>query len=1559
MYLQEGRMHYYDARPLVMASKTLNLLNDVLHQNDVRDYADKLMDRLEEALAQQDSSRKEAERSGKRVEEVSNSNSSEYVQEKKDLGKLQSMFTRRFKGIWATETHRLGDNIPEEHAVSSRTEPFFALAATIKNHSGGVGGKQPFFTNLEESLVDSVKGERMEGENQLNCDFLPVGDDGKTVKCNGVRRMFIEKLPEVLLIHLKRFEYDVSTYNIAKVKQKFEFPMSLNMFRYTRAGVAAATEKEAKEEQEDENEDSAEKHGETTEDKDTGGESKGKSDDNTPGPKGEHAGSGEPSADNSAAQDAATIASDPAFDYELVGVIVHNGASEQSGHYYSYALVPSSAKDKAKEAAVKGSAAVGGAELPRCDHESGKWFKFNDKTVTPFNPSSGAESEWFGGKSLVPVINQYTGEPVGNSTRMEFRNNSAYMLVYRRKASVNPNAVSETNEGVTSEALKMSARPSMAPSGAGQDAPQTHGERMQLLAQIWHENDLAIRTRWLFDPEFFSFMRDILVMAASLSTDEIGKNERDANKTASVINVAVEFFINVVIKGKDKSDLNRWVEVIASLLVSSPAAAVHILESASSQTYVQEKIIRQSLPELRGVFSDLCLSAVQALVPAFDSIEDQAESEMKADCTTSPLSRGVSPREKLNPQAQALLDLMIDDPEDVPSSIVAGVSYDGNVSTITGLKSEVEAVHKQCEESKKSGVDKDGLSASLSTVVESDPPSILAASRFVRILYKELQCHVNLVKESNWRRFGEFFRLVRGCTKLRTIRAYMVRIGFQNVLLGFYAGVLKGMQPWSVTIKNPQYGTADFEHLLGATLNLCGDPDALSFLNMPMMLLGERTDFVTQGLPKLGGGGKVTKPEDTVLGKLFLQHKNYHTVHRMIEAYAGGSRAFFTAVHRRLMEKLSDSIYTAEILRALEVGVTKLAISQEYSLLHSIDGSHSAEEAGQDIRDEIESKTTLVNSALDQLLFAVEYGMITRIQEKLAVIQSNAIGASPSAAYNMIQTLVKAVDGCPSLLDRLKSCLDTCGKVSTDANRAAQPYSFPLASFGDVTIRQILQNACIWLDSALYTYALQGKGPKSDYRAPSRVKILKRLARISGQKLVEQTLGGPSVDAASGDTVYGWYPEIKQDNENWFAARTIVYATPATSPGLVTEVRLRIGRLKKVDRQESGTIGFGVFQEVSDIVGEELNVKNQTEDATKAVDESVESMPPPSFAPANLEDRLPIGTRVKCVYNSMMYESIEQAREVKKAQMITHAYTQHQGVKYEELFGVVGGVSDQKGEGDVIYRIIYDKGEVDPFVRACFVEKCQVGDPPAPKSRFALKLLASRDIKVRADEPNMVDIQTFTLENPMLLPKGCFVGVYQKTFPPRIQYQSVWPRGEPFKYGVYIGLPNGAHPNEVGDVVHRCTKSEECPGLSISVKHFDDMESLEISRAQVTADNLRILEEQRTLAAERDLQAADATTASQKRSGDTSVLDEKGNFVPSGGWGIPSTDEYPLDNRTRTHRILENSDDMAVSVSNTGGQSIAGPTVNWPDLAEDGGEEKTGVSDHSIVVTFENGDSLV
>ena len=102
-------------------------------------------------------------------------------------------------------------------------------------------------------------------------------------------------------------------------------------------------------------------------------------------------------------KDNTAISSDPEFDYELVGVVVHNGASEQSGHYYSYALVPPD-KDRTNLSHQHGIEAGDSESFSM--NGTGKWFKFNDKSVTPFDPSIGAESEYLW-KSHVPVINQY------------------------------------------------------------------------------------------------------------------------------------------------------------------------------------------------------------------------------------------------------------------------------------------------------------------------------------------------------------------------------------------------------------------------------------------------------------------------------------------------------------------------------------------------------------------------------------------------------------------------------------------------------------------------------------------------------------------------------------------------------------------------------------------------------------------------------------------------------------------------------------------------------------------------------------------------------------------------------------------------------------------------------------------------------------------------------------------------------------------------------------------------------------------------------------------------
>ena len=72
----------------------------------------------------------------------------------------------------------------------SKEEPFSLISVDIRNHS-----------NLLDSLEQYVKGELLEGADAYHCD-----------KCNKkvvtVKRLCVKKLPPVLAIQLKRFEYD-------------------------------------------------------------------------------------------------------------------------------------------------------------------------------------------------------------------------------------------------------------------------------------------------------------------------------------------------------------------------------------------------------------------------------------------------------------------------------------------------------------------------------------------------------------------------------------------------------------------------------------------------------------------------------------------------------------------------------------------------------------------------------------------------------------------------------------------------------------------------------------------------------------------------------------------------------------------------------------------------------------------------------------------------------------------------------------------------------------------------------------------------------------------------------------------------------------------------------------------------------------------------------------------------------------------------------------------------------------------------------------------------------
>lgn len=146
----------------------------------------------------------------------------------------------------------------------SREESFSVLSVEIRNHP-----------TLLDSLEQYVKGELLEGGDAYHCDKC----DKKVVT---VKRLCVKKLPPILAIQLKRFEYDYERVCPIKFNDYFEFPRDLDMEPYTVMGLAK-------------------QEGEMID------------------------------------CDYDEISKDVCTKYQLTGIVVHSGQAS-GGHYYSYVL---------------------------------------------------------------------------------------------------------------------------------------------------------------------------------------------------------------------------------------------------------------------------------------------------------------------------------------------------------------------------------------------------------------------------------------------------------------------------------------------------------------------------------------------------------------------------------------------------------------------------------------------------------------------------------------------------------------------------------------------------------------------------------------------------------------------------------------------------------------------------------------------------------------------------------------------------------------------------------------------------------------------------------------------------------------------------------------------------------------------------------------------------------------------------------------------------------------------------------------------------------------------
>ncbi|RXG47542.1 hypothetical protein VDGE_06482 [Verticillium dahliae] len=177
-HMQETSQQYVDTSQMVSWIKTYDdTMIDIHNQMDVDEFYNLLFDRWESQMAS----------AGKR---------------------------NAFRAFYGGQLVQQVRSKECDH-ISERLEPFSAIQCDIK-------GK----TTLLDSLRDYVDGEIMEGENKYKCSTCDRHVDA-------VKRACLKDIPNDLIFHLKRFDFNLRTLTRSKINDYFSFPNRIDMRPYT------------------------------------------------------------------------------------------------------------------------------------------------------------------------------------------------------------------------------------------------------------------------------------------------------------------------------------------------------------------------------------------------------------------------------------------------------------------------------------------------------------------------------------------------------------------------------------------------------------------------------------------------------------------------------------------------------------------------------------------------------------------------------------------------------------------------------------------------------------------------------------------------------------------------------------------------------------------------------------------------------------------------------------------------------------------------------------------------------------------------------------------------------------------------------------------------------------------------------------------------------------------------------------------------------------------------------------------------------------------------------
>lgn len=180
---------------------------NVCIQQDVDEFFNTLCDKLDNHLKSEE------------CKPIVQENAPEIVSQKAEAESNSQQISSLNDLIGGALSHEIISLEPEYPYYGEREEAYLTIALEIKNKK-----------SIAEALDMYVKGDILEGDNKYYCEKYD-----KKIKV--MKRCCVKSLPNTVIITLKRFEFDLNLMQKVKLNDYFEFPMSINLKPWTKAGL--------------------------------------------------------------------------------------------------------------------------------------------------------------------------------------------------------------------------------------------------------------------------------------------------------------------------------------------------------------------------------------------------------------------------------------------------------------------------------------------------------------------------------------------------------------------------------------------------------------------------------------------------------------------------------------------------------------------------------------------------------------------------------------------------------------------------------------------------------------------------------------------------------------------------------------------------------------------------------------------------------------------------------------------------------------------------------------------------------------------------------------------------------------------------------------------------------------------------------------------------------------------------------------------------------------------------------------------------------------------------